>query len=285
MIEKLTDAQVSKMDDYVDEYVKIGLSTDNSISEEQIKIDINDLYVNLLNKAKPEQIVIVESPKAAWDYICKETGKNLSFVWPFLSGSFDSNIFAFYDFFMNELGVKIEEKLEEKYQIWKKTLNFGLVYPFDDVCIVTRKPDFISKKGNVLHNETGPAIKYRDGFNIYMLNGVRMTKEYVETPWDKLDPKCILKEENAEVRRELVRKIGIERFIKGTNAECIDAKGDYRLLMVDIGLKSGEKRPYLEMKNPSIMCYHIEGVEPSCKTVDDALYFRNKTKESPDKLS
>jgi hypothetical protein len=106
-----------------------------------------------------------------------------------------------------------------------------------------------------------------------------MPKEYVETPWDKLDPKLIIKETNAEVRRELVRKIGIERVVEKLGAKVLDKKGDYELIMLDIG--DNNLRPYLKMKNPSIGVYHIEGVQPGCKTVDDALNFRNGTKEKP----
>jgi hypothetical protein len=98
-----------------------------------------------------------------------------------------------------------------------------------------------------------------------------------------LEPKDILKTRNAETRREIVRRVGIERICYSLNAECIDRKGltlfstdvpeHYELLLLDLG--DGRRRPFLKMLNPSVPeCWHIEGVHPACKTVQDALNYR-----------
>ena len=124
-----------------------------------------------------------------------------------------------------------------------------------------------------------------------MLNGVKVPKEIVLTNWDKLDPKMVLTEKNVEIRREIVRKIGMERIIEKLGAKVIDKNvktidginHEYELLMVDIGF--GKKCPYLKMINPSIGTYHVEGVHPDCKTVNDALEWRNGTKETPEILT
>ena len=99
----------------------------------------------------------------------------------------------------------------------------------------------------------------------------------------KLDGKIILKEKNAEVRREIVRKIGVEKLVRDVGAKVKDAQGNYELLMIDI---DGEReRPYLKMKNPSIGVYHVEGVSPDCKTVKEALNWRNGTDEKVEVLT
>jgi hypothetical protein len=285
MITSLTKEQEAKFVEYVKKGVEIGLSTSPLIQEDVEKV-IRELYSCIL-KTQLEKVVIVDSPIAAWKYIqeaSKLQGPN-NIIWPFLSGSFDSNIFQFYDYFINELDVKIDDALMVQYKVWKKTQDFGIIYPFDDICIVSRKPTKIhwDMTRSLLHNETGPAIEYADGFAVYLLNGVRMKKEYVETPWNELDPILVLRETNAEVRRELVRKIGIERLVEKLGCTILDAEGDYELLNVD--LKDGRIRPYLKMKNPSIQVYHIEGVHPDCRTVKDALKYRNGTTDSPVKLS
>src|SRR3990167_5042032 len=82
----------------------------------------------------------------------------------------------------------------------------------------------------------------------------------------------LFKEQNAEIRREIVRKIGMERIILKCGATVLDKKGDYELLAFDIG--DGRIRPYLKMKNPSIFTWHVEGVAPGIKTVDEALTWR-----------
>lgn len=283
MITEMTENQVKMMDVYCNKWIDLGLSTSKFNQEEEATKIIYDLYKIILNKTEMPKVIIKESPLAAWNYIQEVCGKKMNFVWPYFSGSYDVNIFAFYDYCITELGIKIEDELLKKYNAWKATHNLGLIFPFDDKCIVTEKPIEIHRKGNVLHNETGPAIRYSDGFSVYILNGVRMIKEYVETPWDKLDAKIIIKEKNAEVRRELVRKIGIERVVENLGAKVIDVEGDYELLLLNIGDKVD--RPYLKMKNPSIGVYHIEGVSPECRTVKDAIKFRNGSDEKPSVLT
>ena len=122
------------------------------------------------------------------------------------------------------------------------------------------------------------ALKYSDGYGLWCLNGVRVSKEIVETSSEKLDPQLLLQEENAEIRREIVRKIGIERVCQKLNAKCIDKLGNYELLLLNLGDRD---RPYLKMINPSISCYHIEGIAPRIKTVKEALNWRNQTEEEP----
>jgi hypothetical protein len=130
-----------------------------------------------------------------------------------------------------------------------------------------------------LHNETGPSVLYADGFSVYSLNGVRVHKEIVETPAEQIDPQIVMKETNAEIRREIVRKIGVERLCQKLGADVLDKQGHYELLNLSLG--ENRKRPYLKMLNPSIGTWHVEGVHPDCKSVEEALNWRNGTKEEP----
>lgn len=132
----------------------------------------------------------------------------------------------------------------------------------------------LSLKENVLHNETGPAVRWEESHEkYYFLNGVQMKKEHVLTPSEKLDPKIILTEKNVDVRRELLRKIGIERFSQAVKTKTIHKMGNYELLSLDLS-DIHIQRKYLKMLNPSIGIWHIEGVGQECKTVMDALNFR-----------
>ena len=90
----------------------------------------------------------------------------------------------------------------------------------------------------------------------------------------------ILRTTNAEVRREIVRKIGIERACQQLAAKVVDRQGElYELLLLDLGDK--RRRPYLKMRNPSLGVYHLEGVHPTCKTVEEALRWRNNSAAQP----
>ena len=124
-----------------------------------------------------------------------------------------------------------------------------------------------------LHRDGGPAFASRDGWKLWYLNGVQVSQEIAEIPAGELDSRLVLSEQNVEVRREIVRKIGAERVLSELDAEAIDTSGDYSLLLLD--LQDGRKRPYLKMLNPSIGTWHVEGVHPDCATVEQAIAWRN----------
>jgi hypothetical protein len=107
-----------------------------------------------------------------------------------------------------------------------------------------------------------------------------MDEKYIKTPAKDITKDMFLSETNVDKRREISKKLGIDRTIQMLGAEVVDTYnskvgGKYELLMVDFDGR-GTKRPYLKMKNPSLKdTYHIEGVDPSCKTVKEALMYRN----------
>lgn len=149
--------------------------------------------------------------------------------------------------------------------------------------VIALSRPIVQLSGQQVHSEDGPAVRWPDGAEEYfVLNGVSVPSVIVETPAGELDPRLILDEPNANVRRDIVRKIGIERVCEGLNARCIDSQGDYELLMLD--LSDGRARPFLKMKDPSSGVYHIEGVAPECRTVASALAWRNDTEVAPSVL-
>lgn len=121
-----------------------------------------------------------------------------------------------------------------------------------------------------LHNERGPAV-VNDIENYYFLNGVLVPEWLVETQAEQVDPRKILEIDNAEVRREFVRKIGAERLCQKLDAVTLDSVGDYSLLRLNIG---GRDYTYLKMLNPSVGCWHVEGVDRNCTTVEQAIHWR-----------
>ena len=112
-----------------------------------------------------------------------------------------------------------------------------------------------------------------------MFNGVRLTGKEHYVYKQELTKEDILKEENVDVRRELIKKIGIDKTIEVLGAETVDiydspVGGRYELLMIDY-TNTGVRRPYLRMQNPSLKdVVHIEGVASDCKTVKEAIMYR-----------
>jgi len=65
-----------------------------------------------------------------------------------------------------------------------------------------------------LHCETGPAVRFRDGWSLWALQGVVVPAEAVEDP-DRFDPRTALQHENVEVRRVLLEHLGWNRVVRG----------------------------------------------------------------------
>jgi hypothetical protein len=170
--------------------------------------------------------------------------------------------------------------------------NLYAMYFRENQVILVEKPELhMLETGNLwnrwqLHNESGPAVHFpKLGKSVYCLNGVHVPKEIVTTPVDKLDPQMMVRTRNVEVRRELVRKLGIERIFDALGATILDASEDGKYELVSLNIGDNRQRPYLKMLNPSIGTWHFEGVEPRTATVAEALRFRNNTSDIPEVLT
>jgi hypothetical protein len=84
-----------------------------------------------------------------------------------------------------------------------------------------------------------------------------------------------LKETNVEVRRELLRKIGVDRLISDLPHKLLQSRGNYELYSIDLSDELKDAK-YLKMLNPSIGTYHVEGVAPEIETIEQALNWRNQ---------
>jgi len=124
------------------------------------------------------------------------------------------------------------------------------------------------------HRDGGPSTIAVDGYKEYWLNDVQVTEEIACTPAEKLDPNLAVSTENVEVRREIVRKIGVEILLHKLGGKVLHKEGDYELLEIKVG--PALKAKALKMLNPSVPeVYHVEFVAPHCQTVQEALNFRN----------
>jgi len=302
MIEELTPEQVALMDVVVKEYEQAVFDGDDSYNLELIKKSMAFFY-KLADLEAPE-IVVCTSPLN----LAHESGLKPGETYDWFGCGYDSGWTAFYDYF-ERIGVKYEE--EWGFSGWKEFILDSGVFATvmrEGTAYISVKPILVMRNdAGDLHCENGPAIAWRDGYEEYFLNGVAVSKDLVMTPPEKIDAHTIIKEQNAEVRREIVRKVGIDIVCQKLNSKVLDRKmvsydqqhaasqpevagitgtgvdSEYELITLDLG--DGRERPYLKMLNPSIGVWHVEGVHPDCKTVDAAIAWRNQTEELPNTLT
>lgn len=269
-IEDLTPEQEKRMEEWAEEAIRQVHSGDSSYNEEAIVDVVDFMYAD--EKKKKIPITICSSPEDLF-IAASEFGfqKKKGDTFDYIGSGYDRGWTAFYEF-MEEIGVDFTDIPE--WGVWKKITKSGIwgMLLFENMAFVCVRPSVVKTNQNGdLHCEDGMAIQWQDGFGFYYLNGVEMEESHVMTSAENLDVKEIVNEKNIEVRRELIRKIGMERFIQKTGAKVLDRKGDYELLSVRLSDEVPDAR-YLKMKNPSIGVYHVEGVEGN--TVQEALNFR-----------
>jgi len=88
-------------------------------------------------------------------------------------------------------------------------------------------PNETDLDGELMHAKTKHIKHFIFFYDIYFLNGVKVNKEIVMTSKERLDCKLILIEKNVEVRKEIIKKIGINRVIKDLGAKTIEKNDIY----------------------------------------------------------
>jgi len=68
-------------------------------------------------------------------------------------------------------------------------------------------------------------------------------------------------------------KSALKGLLRITKAKTLDTQGDYQLLTVELSSQMTDCR-FLKMNNPSIGVWHVEGVHPTCETVQQAINWR-----------
>lgn len=278
MLNELNSKQEKLMEDISLEYEENALNGNDSYNIDEIVFGINFIYA--LADLKEPEIVICNSPMEMAMEANLKPGETIDY----LGNGYDSGWTAWCDYFQR---IGIIEKDEYDFDKWRDFILKSGVFAtclYKNFAFVCIKPCKVNRNENGdLHSDTEMAIYWRDGYGEYYLNGVSVEEKIVMTPAEKIDPKLVLTEKNAEVRREIVRKIGVEKLCDKLGAKVIDMKDNYELLNLDLG--ENRMRPYLKMINPSIGTYHIEGVHPECKTVQEAITWRNQSKEIPSVLT
>ncbi len=159
----------------------------------------------------------------------------------------------------------------------------GRWWPDRNWIIVSRPPLRIERDAQGrLHSPTGLAIEFSSGWGVWQWHGVQVSKQIILCP-ETITPDQFMGEQNAEIRRVIVERLGVERIEKMCGSTRIDAWNGYELLMLKVNTRS--PAVYLKMKNPSVGCYHLGGVPPTIKTCREALNWRIDRIWNPDVLT
>ena len=191
-------------------------------------------------------------------------------------GQIDSYWVCFYLFCRDVLGVKYQPDKSRILDLHVRLCkSANRVYFYEKQVLICERPEFIGWRNGRIHHDGGMAVRFRDRWGIWALNGVRVPQELAETPAGALSPEKWIAEENAEIRAQFIWKYGVDRLKK--YGKSIERNDVYELIDMSELFKRREGRytPYLFMINPSTGTIHAEGVSDKCRTINNALAWRD----------
>ena len=110
--------------------------------------------------------------------------------------------------------------------LWELCQSAGWALPYEGVCFVSERHEICKlDDGQRIHSETGPAIRYPDGFEIYAWHGVRVPAEWIINR-SSIDPSEILKSDNVEQRAAGAAIVGWARMLDVLKAKVVDSDPD-----------------------------------------------------------
>lgn len=239
-IESLTPEQEALFPEYVKKCIEIGTNTD-PVDLERAKAAICKAY-RLADLPEPTQFYVVGGPDAAIKLIKElDPSKTSRTIFEEMCyGSMDISWLSFYKYFIEVVGLELE-KITGILELANHT---GWYNAYEDVVVFQDRPEYIKfDEDQRLHSETGPAIRFRDGFSVYSWHGVRIPGTWIENK-KELTPETALTWENVEQRRCACEILGWATILETLDSKVVDNDIDPmigKLLEVDIPYIGKEK--------------------------------------------
>ena len=271
-ITKLTAAQETRLIEFREEWLKVGLCCDPADFATGDEV-IRGFYARL---NKPAPIILHFSSPAICELavnfiftLLKEKPSQLesqleSQLWSQLESQlgslqpyFRNNNFggqhwcvweAFY-LFGHEIGVTYKaEEIALLLEWARQSQSTGWWAPWDGICFVSDRPRLVKFDAEKrLHNETGKSVEYSDGWGVSSWHGTQVPDEWIVKRQD-LTPKVALTWKNIEQRRAACEIIGWERILHELNAKTIDKDGDPEIgELVEVELPEIGKEKFLRV--------------------------------------
>ncbi len=200
-------------------------------------------------------------------------------------GQHDANWLGFYDTF-KALGLgDLVERLDGLNELAE---SCGWWWPFQGLVILTERQSCLQRdERGRLHSESDMALRYPDGWGIYSWHGVRVSEAVILHP-ERITAADVKAEQNAEVRRVMLARMGEDRFVRESGATPIHADacgvlydfGDETLAVKVINSTAepdGSFKPYWLYVHPELRPLHmkdngdVEIGEPQKKTARNAV--------------
>ncbi len=251
-IDRLTPEQERRLIEWREEWLRIGTCTD-PCDRAPIEAAVTAMYARI---GKPSPRIIWTNGPATTALLVAFLRQSASLgaslgaslwaslgaslrdsLWDSLGGSLGASLrdslqwwgqqeaywVAYYLYCVDVLSVRYDPQSEADLSLWATMCRAGWWCAFDGVAILAERPavQLLDDRG-VIHCDDGPAIRCRDGFEVYAIHGVRVPQKVVTEP-QNITVAEIKAEQNAEVRRVMRERFGEGRYLLETGAKVIAA--------------------------------------------------------------
>lgn len=120
------------------------------------------------------------------------------------------------------------------------------------------------------HSHDGMAVQFQDGWSVYAWHGVGVPEQTILRP-ETLTLQQVLDEPNAEVRRVMIERHGLDRLLTHSRASVIDADQDGNRLLYRLNLSGDEPVVAVRVTCPSTGQIYFLRVPPDTQTCRAAV--------------
>jgi hypothetical protein len=183
---------------------------------------------------------------------------------------------AYLSAYRDILGLRLP--IYEKFKAWEDcSIHGGFRFMHEEFCMVCDFPEILKKDDqNRPHCDDGPSHRWRDGWSLYHVHGVRVPRYVIEEP-HLITVKLIEDETNAEVRRVMIDRYpgGPSKYITDSGSKILDHDERWGTLRIK-HLDDDEDIVMLEVVNRTpeptgkFKRYHLR-VPPTCRTAHEAV--------------
>ena len=153
--------------------------------------------------------------------------------------------------------------------LWRAAKSAGWWIPHRNICWVSERHSILRRdERGRLHADGGPACAYPDGWAIYAWHGVRVPEKVITAP-ESLDPAKVIAEPNAEIRRVMIDRVGMDRILRELKAKMLHRDRTGRLYRLKI--PGDEAVVAVRVKDPSTDREYWLRVPPQITRARDAV--------------
>lgn len=233
-IESMTDGQLKEMEAFRAKQLADGHSL-RALDMQEVKTSVDWMYSKL--GKEPPTIIRCQSPwqMSYMPAVMKRLGSGTeikmdadfkkdaqdAFNSRFWASWWWTGWYAFLDF-PRKLGIEYPAEKNQDLDSVIASLKAAFGYTmYDKICFVCERPVSLTvDTAQRHHNETGPALRFSDGYSLYSWHGLTLPegKEWIITNPEQITIEKIDAEENQEIKRVMLERFGIERYLKEGNA-------------------------------------------------------------------